>query len=146
MPKRLKPERIRALKLGWRLLTTLNATEAAVVLGVSRNTLADAVKAEQIPYGRLGNRLVFPVDALAAWLKCPDRTERVAVKAAAEMTAKPLQAGPPLTEREFSQTVARQKCGELAAHGFELRREDVDAVAKAYGADADELWGMINED
>ena len=147
MPKRMTDERIRALRLGWRMLTTLNVSEAAVVLGISRNTLADAVKNDQIPYIQLGNRILFPVDALQDWLKCPDRTERVAVKAAAEMTGKPHQADAVgFTAKEFAATAGRQKCCELRSQGFAMREEDVRAVAKAYGADGDELWRLMQDE
>lgn len=47
---------------------TLTVNEAAVYLGISRNTAYQAVREGTIPAIRLGRRIVIPVHALEALL------------------------------------------------------------------------------
>lgn len=49
---------------------TLTVTEAAVWLGISRQTAYQEVKTGAIPSIRLGRRILVPVHALEAMLSC----------------------------------------------------------------------------
>jgi excisionase family DNA binding protein len=49
---------------------TLTVTEAAVWLGISRQTAYQEVKTGAIPSIRLGRRILVPVHALEAMLTC----------------------------------------------------------------------------
>jgi excisionase family DNA binding protein len=46
----------------------LSVREAAELLGVSKDTIYDQVKAQAIPYRKLGGRVVIPRAALEKWL------------------------------------------------------------------------------
>lgn len=59
------PTELNALNLRGRL--ALNQREAAQALGLSENSLR--VLTPQIPHVRAGNRLLYPVDGLRAWLE-----------------------------------------------------------------------------
>jgi len=48
---------------------TLSVTEAAKVLGISRNTAYELVRQEQIPYIRFGKRILIPRKRLVAMLE-----------------------------------------------------------------------------
>ena len=49
---------------------TLTVTEAAVMLGISRQTAYQEVKTGAIPSIRLGRRILVPIHALNAMLAC----------------------------------------------------------------------------
>ena len=53
---------------------TLSVTEAAKVLGISRNTAYELVKQEQIPYIRFGKRILIPRKRLVAMLEDEENT------------------------------------------------------------------------
>jgi excisionase family DNA binding protein len=47
---------------------TVNAKEAARILGISPRLLWTKTNCREIPHVRLGRRLLYPVAALTAWL------------------------------------------------------------------------------
>ncbi len=47
---------------------TLNATEAARAIGISRRLLWSMKNRGDVPHVRLGRRIVYPIAALEAWL------------------------------------------------------------------------------
>lgn len=57
----------------WTTKTTLNVTEAAVVVGIGRSAAYEAVRVGQIPSIRIGRRILVPVSALQALLEGSDR-------------------------------------------------------------------------
>jgi len=42
--------------------------EAAVMIGVSHNTIREALRKGLIPYRRLNRRILIPLDALRSWV------------------------------------------------------------------------------
>ncbi|RMF86427.1 MAG: DNA-binding protein [Planctomycetota bacterium] len=52
----------------------LSAREAAELLGISERHLYNLRKTQGLPWLRLGQRVVYPLDALQAWIA--ERTER----------------------------------------------------------------------
>jgi excisionase family DNA binding protein len=51
---------------------TISVTDAAALLGISRNTAYEAARAGQLPILRLGHRLLVPVPALLRMLDSKD--------------------------------------------------------------------------
>lgn len=47
---------------------TVNATEAAVLLGVSRPTIYTYFRMEGFPVCRIGGKVLVPVEGLKAWI------------------------------------------------------------------------------
>jgi len=47
---------------------TLNATEAANVIGVSPRLLWSLTNRGEVPHVRIGRRIVYPIAAIEAWL------------------------------------------------------------------------------
>jgi excisionase family DNA binding protein len=47
---------------------SINAEEAAKLLSISSKTLRLLAKENKIPFKRVGNRLLFPVDQLKEWI------------------------------------------------------------------------------
>lgn len=62
--------RRRAADQGKKEKDVLTALEAARYLRVSRNTLYDAAGRGEVPYRRVGKRMLFSRDALLSWLMC----------------------------------------------------------------------------
>ena len=50
---------------------TVNAQEAAVMLGVSARTVFQLTKAGKLPHKRIGNRIVYPIEALRRFVNEP---------------------------------------------------------------------------
>ncbi len=48
----------------------MNTIEAAKFLGVSKNTLYDAAGRLEVPFQRIGKRMLFSRTALIQWLSC----------------------------------------------------------------------------
>jgi excisionase family DNA binding protein len=48
----------------------LSASQAAELLGVSRQSLYEAAGRKEIPHRRIGKRFVFSRAALLAWVSC----------------------------------------------------------------------------
>ncbi len=46
-----------------------SVSEAAEVLGVAPNTVYSMVAKKQIPFRRLGSRIIIPIPALLKWLE-----------------------------------------------------------------------------
>ena len=68
-----------------------SVSEAAEVLGVAPNTVYSMVAKKQIPFRRLGSRIIIPVPALLKWLE--DAAENVMPPA--PEPAEPAYAKPP---------------------------------------------------
>jgi len=49
---------------------TLNVSEAALKLGVSRPSLYQAIKKGEVPVIRIGHRVLIPIAALEQYLSC----------------------------------------------------------------------------
>ena len=54
----------------------LSRSEAAASMGISTPTLNRLVRCTDIPYFKVGDRILFPVEALNAWLSEAGRTRR----------------------------------------------------------------------
>lgn len=56
---------------GWPSAHLLTARQAAIILGMDRDTIAKAMRAGQIPTVEVGSRMYVPAAALRAWLGLP---------------------------------------------------------------------------
>ena len=54
-----------------------SVSEAAEALGVAPNTIYDMVAKRQIPFRKLGSRIIIPVPALIKWLETATENVRV---------------------------------------------------------------------
>ena len=54
---------------------TVNVAEAAEMLGVSARTVFQLTKANKLPPKRLGNRVVYSIEALKRFINEPDTQE-----------------------------------------------------------------------
>lgn len=54
----------------------LSRAEAAASMGISMPTLNRLVRCTDIPYFKVGDRILFPVEALNAWLSEAGRTRK----------------------------------------------------------------------
>ncbi len=54
---------------------TISVSDAAALLGISRNTAYEAARTGQLPILRLGRRLLVPVPALLRMLESEDDSE-----------------------------------------------------------------------
>jgi excisionase family DNA binding protein len=67
-----------------------SVSETAEALGVAPNTIYDMVAKRQIPFRKLGSRIIIPVPALVKWLETATENVRVSAPAPVELAyAKP---------------------------------------------------------
>ena len=61
-----------------------SVSETADVLGVAPNTIYDMVAKRQIPFRKLGSRIIIPVPALVKWLESATENVRISTSASVE--------------------------------------------------------------
>jgi len=96
---------------------TISVSDAAALLGISRNTAYDAARSGQLPILRLGHRLLVPVPALLRMLEseetrepAPGQAHRIRKLAAPNPTLAPISdaSAPRLGQNPPTETIRHE--------------------------------------